>query len=201
MTDVPESGGILYTFDIYRDGERLPVGVFSGHISVADTCVILPAYSRDMLIGLSSPLGRPMLAPHLSNEHEALKRPVKVHDVFVDLKTRLKSTPLDGHVVKIESKNKGRATWYAAVDELTDSAFLALADEGERIVRETTKYKGQRALDRRLEPFIALREEILDPEQAEQTESTHHLGVAVVSAGVLTLGTLATIALTKRNKN
>ncbi len=191
--------GFVHGFDIYKEGSSVPVDIFVGHVIVADCSVILPVHSRDMLIGLSTPLGRPMLASHLSDRIETLKKPVNVNKVYADLQERFEGTPLDGHLVSLRPETGGRSTWYGMVDEVSDEALLAFANEGERIVRDSKTKKGK-SLDRRLAPFVSLRESIDNPELADEIEASHHLGIAFVTAGILTLGTVATIALMKRAK-
>ncbi len=188
-----------HNFDVYVEGLRVPVSIHAGHISIASSSVSVPEKSRDRLLGLTAPRGTPKLATHLSDKFESLTKPTKVNDVFSDLQERLSGTALEGHLIQLKSKTGGRSTWYGVVDELTDEALLAFSEEGERIVRSSNVRTG-RNLNRRLEPFLALRDSILHPEITEEIENDRHMGVAIKTAGILSLGTIATIALMRKTR-
>jgi hypothetical protein len=162
-----------------------------GHASV-----MLSVHEQAFLAELTHPLGEPRLAVQLAKNNENLRKPVDISSIYTQVKSKLASTVLDGHLIRV---GQGKSTWYGMLADDSDEARLDFAQDGIDSVNSVKKI--ELLQQRRRQPFMDLIDFVSNGEEDPKFTRNKKLISAGAATVAITIGSAATVYVIKHRKS
>jgi hypothetical protein len=179
------------------DGKVVDAVLFKHSLDIPGSAsVMLSTHEQAFLAALTHPIGEPRLALQMSKSNEDLRKPVDISTVYTQVKAKLASTVLQGHLIRV---GQGKSTWYGMLADDSDEARLEFARDGIDSVNSAKKI--ELLQQRRRQPFMDLIDLVNEGEDNSKFTRNKKLVGAGAATVAISIGSAATVYVIKHRKS